>query len=482
MPGATTSCLETPSLKNTVAYPCAWKGGLTRVEHTLSKGGAVPTPIPTPCTRYREGEVSGNATPNNRAVHHRHHTTSPPPPGWTCCPFPLLSSEHQDEFTSLNALLDRAASISERMDRAMQNEHLSCSELSSSFFSLESSRKRKRTQGRETTTLTTNGEVVVACRLRTMHQEQDSPSSCQGRPLSHPLSFSGSYSPSHVFDAVNYALHRRLHLPPTRPLKGLLKGCAEQNALGAAAAAGNNYIYDLRAMYLIAERWEEDKVIPMEKKDEVQRHHLEAMRGGGPAEAGRSCALRRRPHVSFPCGECWGYLTEIGRLKHALGLPPLELWIQVPKCSWSGKKNKEEKDHRAHHHPPNRTIVEDQAAGPPWWDIYRRIEKRRQEKEKREEKSDDDSHSVTSHTASHRPFTSPCLPMEHVSEQATGRRQSGKGMTNVNHSVGNSCRGHCSFSSSSSHVNLSSNPCTSSPLFIDEVRGLRICLVYTDKE
>lgn len=234
-------------------------------------------------------------------------------------------------------------------------------------------------------------EVLVACRLRTTsdptsgsksgvllptpltphycdHHHHHSSSSCGCRNSRNTaLSSSPSHFSSPSFDGVNFALHRHMHPPPTLTFKGILKGCAEQNALGAAAAAGYNYIYDISSIYVVAEKWKEEPltsslhVVEKEGSVENPRRSKEAVHLCLPSPLSasslecRNCSptareksLLRQPHFSFPCPECWRYLTEIGRLKHDLGLPPLQLWIQVPACSSSSGDDDGHSSHRSH--------------------------------------------------------------------------------------------------------------------------------------
>lgn len=280
-------------------------------------------PCHTEATAAGQGLVGGKTRP-----------LSPPlrPVWWTSCPLHSLSDERRKHFQSLQDLLDGAAALSTCASGA---DAASCM-VSSSSSSPEdggAGRGRKKCPTRHTA----KGEVLVTCRLciqtpkdvlchrRGEREKSEAPSS---------LSFSSAFPfcpSSQAFNAVNYALHRRLHPPPTRPFKGILKGCAEQNALGAVAAAGYNYVHHVQAMYLLAEYWMENG----EEEEEAMSRTAEAPlpQASAPSlgtERAHPTTLRRRTHFPFPCAECWRYLTEIGRLKHQLGLPPLELWIQVP--------------------------------------------------------------------------------------------------------------------------------------------------------
>lgn len=82
---------------------------------------------------------------------------------------------------------------------------------------------------------------------------------------------------------VNYSLHQRANRDSSLSLKGILKGCAEQNALGALAAQGVPFSA-VREVYLYAER-----VRPCSHQS-----HL----------------------VAMPCVHCWRYLAQVGKAVH----------------------------------------------------------------------------------------------------------------------------------------------------------------------
>lgn len=262
--------------------------------------------------------------------------SSPLPPPlwrvwWSSCPMDSLSEEKKKQFQSLQSLLDDAAALSTRVSGV---DAASCRVSSSS---LQEDRGGVWQEKKSQTRLPATGEVLVTCRLCTAEPKgfhsprrgERTPNEVQ--PSVSPSAAIPLLSSSKAFNAVNYALHRRLHPPPTCTLKGILKGCAEQNALGAAAAAGYNYVYHVQAMYLLAECWmeaEEDGDAVSHTAGEPFVKDCHATEGRGIKK--RTTRLRRHHHFPFPCAECWRYLKEIGRLKHQLGLPPLELWIQVP--------------------------------------------------------------------------------------------------------------------------------------------------------
>lgn len=147
--------------------------------------------------------------------------------------------------------------------------------------------------------------IHVACRVE-----------CEESEASLPLTL--SVPP--FFTGVNHALHTCVNGAHRGDgdglLKGILKGCAEQNALGALAAGGAPYTAVSR-VYLASS----------------------PVHGRSEAPLPRSCACdsadRQEPRVGagevlFPCPECWHHLTRVGRMRAARGLPTVELLV------WAG--------------------------------------------------------------------------------------------------------------------------------------------------
>lgn len=136
---------------------------------------------------------------------------------------------------------------------------------------------------------------------------------------------------------INFTTHRLLHPAPTSIFRGLLKGCAEQNVLGALAAGGYNYIHDTIALYLVAGIRQAQG--PHRDADEGwgESDTRQRQRKGGPVRVayphrshGNETPILQ-PHSPFPCPQCWQYLIEMGQMKHELGLPPLQIWVRVRK-------------------------------------------------------------------------------------------------------------------------------------------------------
>lgn len=203
-------------------------------------------------------------------------------------PYHALSQQHQQTFDKLAALLDQTLPFKEQPS-------------SSSSMPQNSEAKEKL--------------VLVACEVLTTRN------SMRHRGETHsPLAFFGEQKMAEKqayscgFTGVNYAFHTLVHPSPTNPLRGLLKGCAEQNALGAMAAAGLNYVYDTRAVYLAAGK------LTRSPYSCCEGYHLD-----GPSTSPYQIEVTS----PFPCRQCWSYLSLIGNGKHQLGLPPLELLIRV---------------------------------------------------------------------------------------------------------------------------------------------------------
>ncbi|CAJ1031014.1 hypothetical protein Q4I32_005715 [Leishmania shawi] len=129
-----------------------------------------------------------------------------------------------------------------------------------------------------------------------------------------------------AFTGVNHAFHKRVN-PAGATLQGILKGCAEQNALGAAAASGCIYA-DVADVFLLAARSS-----PMTSSRHVQEL---GKRITAPVPAiCSSCATACRkagPHAAqadaiFPCPECWRHLCHVARARLQQERPPLRLFV-----------------------------------------------------------------------------------------------------------------------------------------------------------
>eukprot|EP00796_Vickermania_ingenoplastis_P012764 gene12764-8703_t len=129
----------------------------------------------------------------------------------------------------------------------------------------------------------------------------------------------------------------RLYSPPTRlspPCGGLLKGCAEQNALGAFAASGGCYADDLLALYLTAAIVQSQPQGSSTPKDASLPSSFSALCEDSAAhdmenvqqEEARHVLM---PHSAFPCAQCWAHVTQVGHQKIQRRLPPLQLFLQL---------------------------------------------------------------------------------------------------------------------------------------------------------
>ncbi|RNF19832.1 uncharacterized protein Tco025E_04071 [Trypanosoma conorhini] len=121
-------------------------------------------------------------------------------------------------------------------------------------------------------------------------------------------------APTHVMDAafcatgVNHALHRQFNAG--RTLKGILRGCAEQNALGVAAASGHRYA-SITDVYLYAS----PSPAPCPQHGNKD---LFSRLGHGIGSPGDAKVLPRPPFVKgavFPCPECWRNLSTVAEMR-----------------------------------------------------------------------------------------------------------------------------------------------------------------------
>lgn len=107
-----------------------------------------------------------------------------------------------------------------------------------------------------------------------------------------------------VFTGVNHALHKHVNAHRAT-LRGILKGCAEQNALGAAAASGCAYT-NISDVFLLAAHL---------RSDSVEESNTEA------------CNSATQAAAIFPCPECWRHLCHVARERHQHALSPLRLFV-----------------------------------------------------------------------------------------------------------------------------------------------------------
>ncbi|GET90492.1 hypothetical protein, conserved [Leishmania tarentolae] len=128
-----------------------------------------------------------------------------------------------------------------------------------------------------------------------------------------------------VFTGVNHAFHKRVN-PAGVTLRGILKGCAEQNALGAAAASGCIYA-DVADVFLLAASCSPRTsyhVLELDKSattpaSEACHSCVTACGEAGPPAA-QAVAI-------FPCPECWRHLCHVARARLHDGRTPLRLFV-----------------------------------------------------------------------------------------------------------------------------------------------------------
>lgn len=141
-----------------------------------------------------------------------------------------------------------------------------------------------------------------------------------------------------VFTGVNHAFHKRVNRPGAT-LRGILKGCAEQNALGAAAAGGCAYA-DVADVFLRAAR---HSVSASAVQHSVASPPCCSWHAAAPADV--PCVPSRASSVAacdgsgggadaaaqavaiFPCPECWHHLCHVARARHEHQRPPLRLFV-----------------------------------------------------------------------------------------------------------------------------------------------------------
>ncbi|KAF5225149.1 hypothetical protein ECC02_001694 [Trypanosoma cruzi] len=136
-------------------------------------------------------------------------------------------------------------------------------------------------------------------------------------------------SPTQVVDVtfcatgVNHALHRQFNAGKT--LKGILRGCAEQNALGVAAASGQRYSA-ITDVYLYA--LPPQKPCPLHASNNLHSH---PGHGTKPVDE-TNCVypIESLKGTVFPCPECWRNLSTVAEMRHDDGEEgPLNLFVQA---------------------------------------------------------------------------------------------------------------------------------------------------------
>ncbi|KAK7200282.1 hypothetical protein NESM_000080900 [Novymonas esmeraldas] len=126
------------------------------------------------------------------------------------------------------------------------------------------------------------------------------------------------------FTGVNHAFHKRVN-PRGTTLRGILKGCAEQNALGAAAASGCAYA-DVTDVFLLSTR-APDADRGVSGTMFAEKHLGCATGGSAPPAAAPAAAAVPRDGATFPCPECWRHLCLVARARAERGRPPLRLFV-----------------------------------------------------------------------------------------------------------------------------------------------------------
>ncbi|CAD2218590.1 hypothetical protein, conserved [Angomonas deanei] len=101
---------------------------------------------------------------------------------------------------------------------------------------------------------------------------------------------------------VNHAYHTLVN-GSDGVLKGILKGCAEQNALGALAAHGLSYRL-------------------------VDRVYIAASCMPGKTPRATNTPIVNAKTVPFPCPECWSKFVQISHVRRDSGAAPLEVFVR----------------------------------------------------------------------------------------------------------------------------------------------------------
>ncbi|CCW59701.1 unnamed protein product [Phytomonas sp. EM1] len=237
----------------------------------------------------------------------------------------MLEAPHRDELGYLRDLLTqseryRIAEASDSIRSGAMKNSLRCTtggDPSLSVCKTHEERQEKCARGEKALTLqrtTQRGQVVfMACCIRCQvnsindRNERSLTSVSEMGPTAH-----GHYTSSR-YVGVNYALHHCVNRGQT--LRGILKGCAEQNAFGAVAASGQPYTA-------------------------VSHMYLASCLTVGVSPAGpQGAAIARSDHtnslaaldgVGLPCPECWRHIERVARARREEKLPPMYLYLCVP--------------------------------------------------------------------------------------------------------------------------------------------------------
>lgn len=124
-----------------------------------------------------------------------------------------------------------------------------------------------------------------------------------------------------VFTGVNHAFHKHVN-PHGATLRGILKGCAEQNALGAAAASGCPYV-DITDVFVLAAR----VTLANEKHHKSTAEDIKEATAGSADTLAATAAAAAHAAAIFPCPECWRHLCHVARARHQHEQPPLRLYV-----------------------------------------------------------------------------------------------------------------------------------------------------------
>lgn len=241
-----------------------------------------------------------------------------------------LSTRHQYQFNRLEHLLQGA------MRRApLQPQCATHTSREGHTFALPTSSTRAAKSGPECGSVE---DVLVACSVACTTEDDsvcgtvmpaasashDGPQGVSSLPFSDETACSTlSYLSSPLESApsitvymtgVNHAFHRRVN-PRGGPLKGILKGCAEQNALGSVAARGLPYtaisdVYLLSSTTLASGEGQRDTV----------------------ANGSMCCSAGHHTTSTgslFPCDQCWRHLLHVGQLRAESQLPPVCLFVCI---------------------------------------------------------------------------------------------------------------------------------------------------------
>ncbi|KPI86275.1 hypothetical protein ABL78_4658 [Leptomonas seymouri] len=133
----------------------------------------------------------------------------------------------------------------------------------------------------------------------------------------HTCACMGGENAEEVFTGVNHAFHKHVN-PRGATLRGILKGCAEQNALGAAAASGCAYM-DITDVFVFA------ACMGVDELEDGQAGYNDA--AAQPMRSSTSNFGGTHATAIFPCPECWCHLCHVARARHQHALPRLRLFV-----------------------------------------------------------------------------------------------------------------------------------------------------------